>query len=400
MKGFLALFPVVVILLSEIIRFSSDLLAQLMLMGSIFYMFIFMLHKLNYSYLVLIFILIPFFFLHFLISFNYLAASESTIRYFFPIIILFYSYSIREYFHVLFKFLLFYSVLSFFYQLVIYYNFFDGVSSQWFYKELAKGAFGVNKQFGLIRATGLLGFFDAYGFLNFTMFFLVHYFYLGKRKYSLQLLFLLALFLSISFKLIFLFLFICLFFKAYRLKVMLFLSISVIAVFFFTSDMSMQVLEKIETKVSAYVTDGNSARAESYRVLFKEMKSGSIIGEGIGSFGGAASTKYNSPYYNKVNFNWYRTKNLTTTDTYFPHLFIELGIMTGCLYLLAILFPLFRIRHNKLSLKIILILYTMLFFDSIFSFALNNMAYLLFSLLLVYPIMYYVSSQKMRNELK
>ena len=104
--SFLVLFPVVVILLSEIIRFYSDLFAQLMLMGSIFYMFIFMLSKLNYSYLVFIFILIPFFFLHFLISFNYLAASESTIRFFFPIIILLYSYSIREYFHVLFKFLL------------------------------------------------------------------------------------------------------------------------------------------------------------------------------------------------------------------------------------------------------------------------------------------------------
>ena len=394
MKGFLVLLPVVVMLLSEIIRFSYDLFAQLMIMVSILYMFIFILYKLNYSYLVLIFIFIPFFFFHFLISFNYLAASESTIRYFYPIIILFYSYSIRKYFNVLFKFLLFYSVLSFFYQFIIYFNFFNSVSQQWFYKELVNGAFTSNTQFGLIRATGLLGFFDVYGFLNFVMFFLVHYFYEGKRKFILQLLFFFALFMSLSFKLIFLFLLICLFFKEYRSTVVILLSMSMIFLLFLTSDISEQVLAKVETKVSAYITDGNSARSESYRVMFDEFKSFNIIGKGVGSFGGASSTKYNSPIYDKVYFNWYKTGNLTTTDTYYPHLFVELGIITGFIYLLIILYPLFRMKQTK----IILILYAVLFFDSIFSFALNNIAYLLFSLLLIYPIIDYNASQRIRNE--
>ncbi|MCB0745679.1 MAG: hypothetical protein KDC67_17380, partial [Ignavibacteriae bacterium] len=138
---------------------------------------------------------------------------------------------------------------------------------------------------------------------------------------------------------------------------------------------------------------------ESYRVMFNEIGNFNLFGQGVGVFGGPASTAYNSWYYKMVGFNWYDTKwlNLTTTDTFPPHLFVELGIIGGLLYLLVLITPLFRKKFNKRYL-LVLAIYFCLFFDMLFSFSLNNLDYLLFSLVFVYPILYYKDENSVDDE--
>ncbi|MEM6517314.1 MAG: hypothetical protein AAF688_14105, partial [Bacteroidota bacterium] len=150
-----------------------------------------------------------------------------------------------------------------------------------------------------------------------------------------------------------------------------------------------KVSEELIVRIEVYVTEGDSARAESYRVMLSDVLDFNILGRGVGSFGGAASTKYDSPVYEQVDFNWYKTIYLATTDTYYPHLFVELGIIGGFLYLLIILSPLLKRKYDKKVFLLLIVIYFALFFDSIFSFAMNNLTYLMLSLLLVYPVLEY-----------
>ncbi|MNL24573.1 hypothetical protein D3C87_1460160 [compost metagenome] len=97
------------------------------------------------------------------------------------------------------------------------------------------------------------------------------------------------------------------------------------------------VASVLDDKIAFYITQGNSARSESYRVMFESLLQPNFLGEGLGSFGGPASTRYDSPLYQKYNFNWYGLEEqLATTDTLYPHIFVELGIFGGLLYLLFI----------------------------------------------------------------
>ena len=151
--------------------------------------------------------------------------------------------------------------------------------------------------------------------------------------------------------------------------------------------------ENFSYRITEYVTEGNSARAESYRVMFTELSHFNLFGRGVGSFGGPSSVSYNSPVYKDVNFNWYFTTNLATTDTYYPHLFVEMGLIGGLLYLIVILSPLFFIKWKMDKFKIVFIIYFALFFDSLFSYSLNNIAFLVASLIFIYPI-YYIDNNK------
>ncbi|MBE4158626.1 hypothetical protein HJ102_13755 [Vibrio parahaemolyticus] len=99
-------------------------------------------------------------------------------------------------------------------------------------------------------------------------------------------------------------------------------------------DIVNEIYELAIIKIEFYVSVGNSARFESYRVMYESLTSGNFFGEGIGSFGGPSSTNYNSPLYQSYYFNWYgMQEQLNTTDTFYPHVFVELGLFTGIIYL-------------------------------------------------------------------
>ena len=60
--------------------------------------------------------------------------------------------------------------------------------------------------------------------------------------------------------------------------------------------------ESVVFRVEQYITKGDSARAESYRVMFDDLADFNLFGRGIGSFGGPSSVTYNSPVYPDTNF--------------------------------------------------------------------------------------------------
>ncbi|WP_246903894.1 hypothetical protein [Arenibacter sp. F20364] len=386
--------PLVLIFVSEYFRFTSPALglylklfaALLMVLISILF------RKFDKNLVFFSTLFLPFLILHFFLSFNYNAATEELIRYLFPIIVLFYGYAIKENYKFLFKFLLVFLILNYIAQIFNYYFWSQGIN-QWFYVYTSTGRVNIPAVAGILRATGLMGFFSTFGFFNLIMYFLIDFFYEGKFKKTLMVLTVVFLFLSLSFKGIGTFLFLLFLFSNKKIKIIgIALFVSFVTFVFFPSKVAFMA-DNAKIRIEAYISEGNSARSESYRVMFQNTDF--LFGEGLGSFGGPASTKYKSPYYDEVNFNWYGLPNLPTTDTFYPHLFIEIGFIGTLLYLFLFLVPL--LRAKKLSVvyfKAILIIYFALFVDALFTYSLNNLVYLSVSLLLIPAILHYEKENK------
>jgi hypothetical protein len=391
-KKILILIPFILIIISGIVSFSNSSIGSILKLSAVCYMVVYVLlyAKFNAKLLFSFIIFIPFFVFHIYISFNLNAALEEGIRYLFPIIILFYSYSIRKHWRLLIGFVIVFAIVNNFYQIIIYINWLRDVNKQWFYNRVGNtDIYYYNKSLGVIRGVGLIGFFAAYGFLNLIAFFLCKQFYNGKYKLLLLSSFVLGIAMSISFKSIGMFLFLLFLLSKQKSKIIIgLITVSLLFIIAFPAKVK-NITEQFSYRVETYVTEGNSARGESYRVMLEEFSEFNFLGKGVGSFGGDASTKYNSPLYEEKNFNWYNTIYLKTTDTYFPHLFVELGIISGLLYLLILFTPLLKLKYKQSILFLLFGIYFSLFFDSLFSFALNSLIYLIFSLALIFPILYY-----------
>lgn len=328
------------------------------------------------------------------------AAYADGIRYLFPIVTLYYSFSIKEYLPLLLKFVVLFILLNFTVQIFNYLFWALGAKDQWFYYTMRGGVRWANKTAGIIRATGTVVFFSLFGFINLVAFFLIHKFYDKKYKTLLLAICVLGLFLSFSYKGIGAFGVVLVFYYYKQiLKVVGYLLVGFILVYITVPDKINRFASDITLRVSLYITEGNSARGESYRVMTKEIKEGNWLGRGAGVFGGPASTEYNSPYYQKMEFNWYDAgwMQLKTTDTYPPHAFVELGTIGGFLYFLLLFSPLYKTRVNS-NYKLALVIYFCLMTDMMVSFSLNNLEYLFFSLVFIYPILYYRKDHNLKLE--
>ena len=393
-KNTAVVLPLVLIFVSEYFRFTSPALglylklfaAILMVLISIFF------GKFDRNLILFSALFLPFLVLHFFLSFNYSAATEELVRYLFPIIVLFYGYAIKQNYRFLFKFLLSFLILNYVAQIFNYYYWSQGIN-QWFYVYTSTGRVNIPAVAGVMRATGLMGFFSTFGFFNLIMYFLIDFFYEGKFKKTLMVLTVVFLFLSLSFKGIGTFLFLLFIFSNKKIKILgISLFVFLMTILFFPSKVAFMA-DNAKIRIEAYISEGNSARSESYRVMLQKTEF--LIGEGLGSFGGPASTKYKSPYYDEVNFNWYGLPDLPTTDTFYPHLFIEIGFIGTLLYLFLFLVPLLRARKMRVKhFKAILIIYFALFVDALFTYSLNNLVYLSISLLLIPSIIYYENEKE------
>lgn len=353
-------------------------------------MYVIIKNKFSNNLTITTFIFLPFFIFAVYKSYSFEAALSDGLRYFFPIIILFYSYSIRYYFPLLLSFIIAFVIINFLVQIVNYINWLRGID-QWFYYKNSKDLVYYNQAAGIIRATGTVVFFGFYGFFNMISFFIIKQYYIGKYKLLLLLICLSSLFLSLSYKtLITFFLLITILNIKYFLKIVPVLLISLITFISFVPNLTKKITGDLKNRYEFYISEGNSVRSESYRVMSSEISNLNLFGRGIGTFGGPASVKYDSPFYQEVYFYWYDTKwlELPTTDTYPPHVFVEIGIIGGLLYFLILIIPLFYKTKSK-KYTIILIIYFSLFSDMLFSFSLNSLEFLLYSLVFVYPLIYY-----------
>jgi len=331
-------------------------------------------------------------------SFYWKAGVEDGIRYLFPVVTLFYGYTIKDKMPFLIKFVVFFVVINFLVQIVNYYYWLKGVN-QWFYYSTPEGFRYYNSTAGIIRATGLVTFFGLYGFMNLISFFLILRYYFGKYKKLVLAMALFSFVASISYKTFLGFAVILLFYYYKYIIKYVFYALLVIVVILASSPKLLDKLtHDIVFRYQTYVAGGHSVRGESYRIMFNNIFEGNWFGHGVGSFGGTASTKYGSPYYKEIGFDFNdfpsRWLHLKTTDTFPPHVFVELGIIGSILFFLVILSPLFR---RKVPV-IVLIIYTILFIDMLFSFSLNNLEFLLYSLVFIYPIIDYESKLKLKKQ--
>lgn len=400
---FLVLLPFIIIYAGTVFQTTHKEISSISKVLAFLYMIIYVgyYRKVNAKLFFATLIFIPFLVYGVLNSWLIKAGISDGIRYLFPIVILFYSYSIKDHFKLLLKFIVFFVVLNFLVQLINYFNWSRGID-QWFYYRTSDGYVYYNAAMGILRATGTVVFFGFLGFLNMIAFFIINVFYKGKYKKILLGITLFMLLASLSFKAFGAFLIVVLMYNYRSLyKLALYFLILLLGVYLTFPDKINAFVQSLILRIQLYITEGNSARSESYRVMFNEIGSFNLFGQGVGVFGGPASTTYNSWYYKTVGFNWYDTAwlNLTTTDTFPPHLFVELGILGGLTYLLVLITPLFRKKFNKRYL-LVLAIYFCLFFDMLFSFSLNNLDYLLFSLVFVYPILFYREESNRTQDLE
>jgi len=336
---------------------------------------------------------IPFLIYGVLNSFDIRAGISDGLRYLFPIIILFYSYAIKKQFPILLKFVVAFVILNFLVQIVNYVNWLRGID-QWFYYEI-NGKVYYNRVAGIIRGTGVVVFFGFFGFLNLISFFLITNYYHGRFKKTLLAIAVFGILGSMSYKTIGTFLLVLfVYYYKHFIKVISALAVLVSVVFFSFAEKGILFLESFYLRISLYVTGSKTARSESYRVMIEEITDFNLFGKGVGVFGGPASIKYNSPYYFEKSFKWYDAEwlNLVTTDTFYPHPFVELGIIGAIVYLSVLCVPLMRKKITKNWVFTTLIFFA-IFFDAIFSFSLNNPEFLMFSLVFAYPILHYYDSK-------
>ena len=388
--------------LSEPLAFFHKGLSGVLKLGTYFGMLLFSILTLKYSKKLLFFIGAAILLLLANINNGFSAAAgvEEGVRYLFPIITLLFGYAIRKNLALLISLFVVFAVINNLWQLVNYFNWWLDIP-QWFYHRYHNGAIVlIPESAGVLRATGLLGFFGAFGFLNFVSFFLVRFYYHKKYKKVLLVLFGVGVFLSLSMKLMGVFV-ITLLLSGGLTRFVKVSTVGVLITFIFISfnpHRTRLLLRELDRKISFYITEGNSARSESYRVMYNEIVNGNLLGRGVGVFGGPSSTKYNSPFYEAVNFNWHSMSFLKTTDTFYPHLFVELGIVGGVIFILMIISPVFKWKFSRRELTVLGILYFVLLFDSIFAFSLKNPSLLLCSLLFVYPIIHYETKVRRLKE--
>jgi hypothetical protein len=232
-----------------------------------------------------------------------------------------------------------------------------------------------------LRAQGWMGFFSEFSFINFCAFMLCRWYRPTKVSRAKSWVFILFGLLGFSFKLFATLAVYPLIAKRSPRTWIAVGAVLGVAAFTVANGYLDSLLGVAAAKISFYVVAGNSARAESYRVMFESLGKGNLIGEGLGTFGGPASVKYNSPLYQRYHFDWYGLGDvLKTTDTFYPHLFVEIGMLGASIWLL---FVLLYGQSEKLNAPWIFIVAAFCF-DNVFSMAFVSPSYVFSALLTMY----------------
>jgi hypothetical protein len=383
--SFIIIFPILLLFFAEfIVKFDEVLSSGLKLLTlTLFTVNIFLANKYNFKILALFWLFLVVLLVNTINSFNLNAGLEELLRFIFAPIFLMYGYTFRKKIDLFIILIISMAFLSDLFQIVVYIDYMTGLGLM----------DAQTKDGGYVINVGLFGIANA--ILNLSAFILVLKFSNSKYRKFLLIYFFIFTFLTFSYKTIpFLFFSIFAFIKR-----RFFLKISLIVLFFSISlvgyEYILDIYEVFLKKIDYYILIGNSARFESYRVMVESLSNFNLIGEGLGSFGGPSSIAYDSPLYDKYNFNWFDSRGIMTTDTYYPHLFVELSWAGGFLFLFMLYYPIIKTR-NRSARKVNLFLLAALLFDALFSFALNNLLMLSCTVLIMYGIDY--KYEKLKDE--
>lgn len=370
------LLPLYFIFFAEIlVNFEKNYSSLLKVIAVLFMIIIILVKKnskINFLYIQLLIIVLL---LYSYKIYNLEAYLTEFFRYLFPMIFLLYSYTLRTESIKVVKLFLTYVIFNDIAQVILYILFF--ITGDVY--------FANHFDFGLIlRASGLMEAMTSFAFLNVVAFLIAYFFQYNLLKK----IFFLFILLSFSLKML---IFILIFF-------MLKLSIKSLLPGFFILTSTLFLFQPyfndfiyvFSQKIELYLLTFESARAQSYLVMIKYLNDNLFIGEGIGSFGGPSSVIYNSPIYDKYNFQWFDMTNISTTDTFYPHLVVETGVIFTFLYLALFFLPLIINSKvvNPKNKSLIIYIIVALFVDSFMSYGLNSPTYLI-SVILIYPLMYF-----------
>lgn len=308
-----------------------------------------------------------------LLSFNFHAGIEELVRFLFPIAITVAIFPYRDRLDVLVKTFIGVVVSNDLFQLYFYVSYATGLPL-FMPVRIDSGLF--------LRAQGWMGFFSEFSFINLCAFLLCRWYWSGPRAAIASWGFLFFALLGFSFKL-FAALVLYPFVRNVR-DVRAWLAAAGIAGMMLVL-MAMGVLDSLlkvgMAKILFYVVAGNSARAESYRVMFESIRNGNLLGEGLGSFGGPASVKFSSPLYQLYHFDWYGLGGLLkTTDTFYPHLFVEMGAFGALAWLVFVL----GYGQGRCKRAVWFYIVGAFCFDNIFSMAFVSPSYVFSALLAMY----------------
>ncbi|WP_153011297.1 hypothetical protein [Sterolibacterium denitrificans] len=346
---------------------GDDIAFQLKLLATVAIIFTIFLGRYFDRWLFLVPLILLFLFVNYFRGAVAAAAAEELLRYLLPMLILLTLYANRKSIDILAKAFIWIVLSNDLYQAYAYFAYFNGLPV----------LIPIRFEAGyIIRAEGWVGFFSLFGFMNFCALMIVRYtgLYEEKNKNLLSAVFMVFSLLSASFKLAFAYMALVVF-NAKNKTIPIWGAILLLSITVFAhsqKDLAETFLAVVDSKIAFYITERNSARAESYRVMLESLAQPNFTGEGLGMFGGPASTKYGSPLYSKYNFDWHNTINLTTTDTFYPHLFVELGLLGGIIYLLF----LFRYGQSKRTTPWMIISIALLA-DTFFSFSILSVPYFL-----------------------
>lgn len=303
------------------------------------------------------------------------AGLEEFMRFLFPVVITIAIYAYREKINILIGVLIVVTITNDLFQIYFYVAYVSGLPLL-LPVRIDSGVF--------LRAQGWLGFFSEFAYLNFSVFVLYRNFSSGDKSLRRSWLFATFATVAFSFKLMaiaFLYPLSMGRLNGRRLAILGGIILIIVLAFFIGAFDSLLVV--VGSKIGFYITQGNSARAESYRVMFESLQAGNFLGEGLGSFGGPASVKYGSPLYSKYHFDWYGLGGyLKTTDTFYPHLFVELGLLGALVWCFFILFYGQGDKRGRLWWFFMLVL----LFDNFFSMSLLSPGYIFSALIVMYVI--------------
>ncbi|MEN8515180.1 hypothetical protein [Burkholderia sp. RS02] len=318
-----------------------------------------------------------------LLSFNVHAGIEELVRFLFPVAITVAIFPYRDRLDVLVKTFIGVVVSNDLFQLYFYVSYAVGLPL-FMPVRIDSGLF--------LRAQGWMGFFSEFSFINFCAFLLCRFHFQNSSRLKWSWVFLLFSLLGFSFKMYVAVILYPVFLGWRDIRVW---AVSLLAMLAGTLFLLIGLFDSFVrvamAKLSFYILSGNSARAESYRVMFESLLNGNLLGEGLGSFGGPASVKYNSPLYQTYHFNWYGLDGvLKTTDTFYPHLFVEMGLFGAILWLAFMLFYGQSRRKNMIWMYVVLAFC----FDNLFSMAFLSPSYVFSALLMMYVLSAHTRSSR------
>ena len=139
--------------------------------------------------------------------------------------------------------------------------------------------------------------------------------------------------------------------------------------------------ELFQAKVESNVKYLDSVRAISYFAAFNEIANGNLFGAGLGEFGGPQALLFQSPLYLKyVPIE----SQLITTDTYYPHVLVEWGLIGAVFYFSVLFLPLLRGFSSRSAFQLYLAVVGYILIGNAVTFAYED----LLRGFLVFPLLY------------